>query len=74
MLILTLITVIILTAIAFHTYHHFKPPFGKQDKPFVLPERSLTWKELLTYGTTVNLKIRLQATRSDKNNFQPTLF
>ena len=68
MLILTLITLPLecTHAIAFHTHRHFKSYFGKQDEPFVLPERNLTWKELLTYSTTFHLKIRLQATRSEK--------
>ena len=28
--------------------------------------RDITWKDLLTYGTAVRLKIRLQAARSEK--------
>ena len=66
MLILTLITVITQRAVASHTHCHFKPPFGKQDESFVSPECNLTRKELLTYGTTVCLKIRLQATRPEQ--------
>ena len=66
MLILTLITVIILTAVASHIHAHSKSPFGKHDKSFVSPEHNLTWKELLTYGTTVRLKISLQAARHKK--------
>ena len=58
--------VIILTAVASHTHCHFNPPFKKQNKPFVSSERNLTWKQLLTYGTTVRLKIRLQAARPEK--------
>ena len=55
--------VIILTAVACHIHCHFNPPFKKQNKPLVSSERNLTWKELLTYGTTVRLKIKLQAAR-----------
>ena len=57
---------IILTVVASHTHCHFNPPFKKQNKPFVSSERNLTWKQLLTYGTTVRLKIRLQAARPEK--------
>ena len=58
--------VIILIAVASHTHCHFNPPFKKQNKPFVLSERYLTWKQQLTYGTRVRLKIRLQAARTEK--------
>ena len=58
--------VIILTAIASYTHCHFNPSFKKQNKPFVSSERNLTWKQLLTYGTTMRLKIRLQAARLEK--------
>ena len=64
MIALMLIIIIILAAIASHTHCHFNPPFKKRSKPLVSSARNLTWKELLTYGTTVRLKIRLQATRS----------
>ena len=57
--------VIILTAVASHTHWHFNPPFKKQKKPLVSSESNLTWKELLIYGTTVHLKIRLQAARHE---------
>ena len=60
---LMLTVVIILTAIVSHT--HFNPPFKKQNKPLASSGRNLTWKELLTYGTTVRLKIRLQAARPE---------
>ena len=66
MLILTLITVIMLTAVASHIHCHFKPPFGKQDQSFVSPESNLAWKEVSTYGTTARLKNKLQAARSEK--------
>ena len=58
--------VIILTAIASYTHCHFNPSFKKQNKPFVSSERNLTWKQLLTYGTTIRLKIQLQAARPEK--------
>ena len=58
MVIFTLITVIILTAVASHSLCHFKPPFGKQNESFVSPERNLTWKELLAYGTSIRFTVR----------------
>ena len=58
MIALMLTIVIILTAVAPHTHCHFNPPSKKQNKPLVSSERNLTWKELLTYGTTVRLQIR----------------
>ena len=54
------------TVVASHSHCHFNPLFKKQNKPLVLSERNLTWKELLTYTTTVRLKIRLQAARPEK--------
>ena len=66
MIALMLTIVIILTAIASYTHCHFNPSFKKQNKPFVSSERNLTWKQLLNYGTTVRLKIRLQAARLEK--------
>ena len=66
MLVLMLAIVIILTTVASHTHFHFNSLFKKQDKSFVSPERNLTWKELLTYGNAVRLKIRLQAARPEK--------
>ena len=59
-------TVILLTAVASYTHYHFNPPFKKRDKHVLSPKRNLTWKELLVYGTTVSLKVRLQSARSDK--------
>ena len=61
-------TVIVLTAVASHTHCHFNPPFKKQDKHILSPARNLTWKELLAYGTTAALKIRLPAARSEKTS------
>ena len=58
--------VIILTAVASHTHCHFNPPFKKLNKPLVSSGCNLTWKELLTYGTTLRLNIRLQAARPQK--------
>ena len=66
MIALMLTIVITLTAVASDTHCHFNPPFKKQNKPFVSSERNLTWKQLLNYGTTVRLKIRLQAARLEK--------
>ena len=66
MIALMLTIVIILTAVASHTHCHFNPPFKKQNKPFVSSERNLAWKQLFTYGTTVRLKIKLQAARPGK--------
>ena len=63
-----LITVIILTAVASHTHCHFKPPFGKQDLSFVSPERNLTLKELLTYGTSIRFTVRSLLVESKKNS------
>ena len=63
MIVLMLTIVITLTAVASNTHCPFNPPFKKQNKPFVSSERNLTWKQLLTYGTTVRLKIPLQAAR-----------
>ena len=68
MVAIMLIVVIILTAVASHTHCHFNPPFKGQDKPTVSPARNLTWKELLAYGTSVRLKLRLQPTRSKKTD------
>ena len=70
---LMLTIVIILTAVASHTHCHFNPPFNKQNKPLVSSARNHTWKEILTYGTTVRLKIRLQAARP-KNTGQLYFF
>ena len=66
MIALMLTIVIILTAVASHTHCHFNPPFKTQNKPLVSSERNIPWKELLIYGTTVHLKIRLQAARPEK--------
>ena len=56
----------IVTVVASHSHCHFNPLFKKQNKPLVLSERNLTWKELLTYATTLRLKIRLHAARPEK--------
>ena len=66
MIALMLTIVIILTAVASQTHCHFNPPFKKQNKPLSSSERNLTWNKLLTYGTTVCSKIRLEATRLEK--------
>ena len=66
MVAVTLTTVIVVTAVASHTHCHFNPPFKKQAKHILSPLRNLTWKELLAYGTTVYLKVRWQAARSEK--------
>ena len=66
MIALMLTIVIILTAVASHSHCHFSPPFKKQNKPFVSSECNLTWKQLLTYATTVHLTIRLQAAKPEK--------
>ena len=63
MIALMLTIVIIPTDVALKTHCHFNPPFKKQNKSIVSSERNLTWKELLTYGTTVRLKFKLQAAR-----------
>ena len=68
MLILTLITVIILTAVACLTHCHFKPLFGKQGKSFVLPEHNLTWKKLLAYGTSIRFTVWSLLVQSKKNS------
>ena len=73
MITLILTIVIKLNAVACHTHCHFNPPFKKQNKPLVSSERSLTWKLLLTYGTRVRLKIRLQAARP-KNTGQRFIY
>ena len=66
MILLMLTIAITLTAVASHTYCHFSPLFKKHSKPFVSSERNLTWKQLLNYGTTVRLKIRLEAARPER--------
>ena len=66
MIAIMLTTVIILTAVASHTHCHFNPTFKEQNKPIFSPAHNLTCKELLAYGNTVCLKIRLQAARSEK--------
>ena len=66
MVAIMLTTVIVLTAVASHTHCHFNPPFKKQDKHILSPACNLTWKELLAYGTTAPLKVRLQPARSKK--------
>ena len=63
--ILALILTIVITIVS-HTHCPFNPPFKKQNKPLVSFERQLTLKELLTYGTTVRLKTRLQDARPKK--------
>ena len=68
MLILTLITVIILTAVASRTHCHSKPPFGKQDKSFVSPGHNLTWKKLLAYGTSIRFTVWSLLVESKKNS------
>ena len=65
MIALMLIVVIILTTVASHAHCHFNP-FKKQAKSFILHERNFTWKELLTYVTSVRLKIKLQFARPEK--------
>ena len=66
MTVFILITAFVVTAVASHIHYHFKPPFKEPDKPIVSPARTLTWKELLVYCTSVRLKIRLQPSRSEK--------
>ena len=66
MIAIMLTTVIILTAVASHTHCHFNHTFKEQNKPIFSPAHNLTCKELLAYGNTVCLKIRLQAARSEK--------
>ena len=66
MIAIMLTTVIILTTVASHTHCHFNPTFKEQNKPIFSPAHNLTCKELLAYGNTVCLKIRLQAARSEK--------
>ena len=68
MTIFILITAVAVTAVAYHTHYHFKPPFKEPDKPIVSPARTLTSKELLAYGTLVRLKTRLQPARSEKTS------
>ena len=63
---LMLTIVIILIAVPSHPHCYFNPLFKKQNKPLVSSTRNHAWKELLTYGTTVHLKIRLQAARHEK--------
>ena len=59
---------IILTAVASHAHCHFKPPFGKQDESFVSPERNLTWKELLAYGSSIRFTVRSLLVEVKKNS------
>ena len=65
MIALMLTIVIILLAVASHTHCHLNPSFKKQNKHLFSSARNHTWEELLTYGTTVRLKIRLQAARPE---------
>ena len=66
MTIFILITVVAVTPFASHTQYHFKPPFKEPDKPIVLPAHTLTWEELLAYGTSVRFMVRSQHARSAK--------
>ena len=68
MVIFTLITVIILTVVASHTHCNFKLPFEKQGESFVLPERSLTGKELLAYDTSIRFTVRSLLVESKKDS------
>ena len=63
-----LIIAVVVTAVASHTHYHFKPPFKEPDKPIVSPARTLTWKELLAYGTSVCFTVRSQSARSEKTS------
>ena len=65
MIALMLTIVIKLLAVASHTHCHLNPSFKKQNKHLFSSARNHTWEELLTYGTTVRLKIRLQAARPE---------
>ena len=66
MVAIMLIIVIILTAVASHTHCHLKPPFKKKDESFVSPKRNLTWKELLSSGTSIRFSVRSQPVKSEK--------
>ena len=61
---ITLIIVVVLTAVASHTHSHLKPPFKKQEKSFASPARNLTWKELSTYGTSFSFSVKSQPVKS----------
>ena len=61
MVIFTLITVIILTAVAFHTHCHFKPHLESRTG------RNPTWKELLACGTSIRFTVTSQLVESKKN-------
>ena len=66
MVAITLIIVIILTAVASHTHCHLKPSFKKQEECFVSPKRNFTWKELLTSGTSIRFSVRSQHVKFEK--------
>ena len=63
-----LIIKIIIIAVASHTHCHFKPSFGKQDESFVSPERNLTLKELLAYGSSIRFTVRSLLVEVKKNS------
>ena len=54
--ILTIITVIILTAVASHTHRHFKSPFGKQEESLESLECNYTWN--MAYSTSIRFTVR----------------
>ena len=61
-----LITAIVRIIVASHTHCHFKSSFKKQEESFASPTRYLTWKELLTYGTSIRFTVRSQPVKSKK--------
>ena len=68
MVIFTLITVVVLTAIASHTHCHFKPSFKKQEESFALPPPNLTSKGLLAYSRSFGFTVRSQPVKSKKTH------
>lgn len=66
--IFTLITVVVLTAIASHTHCHchFKPSFKKQEESFALPPPNLSSKGLLAYSRSFGFTVRSQPVKSKK--------
>ena len=68
MIIFILTTAVAVTVVASHTHSHFKPPFKEQDIKIISPARNLTWKKILTCGTSIRFTVRSQTTRSEKTS------
>ena len=67
MIVATLIIVIILTPVVYHTHSHLKLPFKKWQELLTPTAHNLTWKKSLPYSTWTHFTIRLQAVKSEKS-------